>query len=282
MEEKKLTDEEIIKELINESNRGEWCELSFIDCVEVRVLKNAIDLIRRLQSENEALNKGVKRLKRNYEKAIKQNADDCVKKFCETIMYVEQERLVKENAELQKQVDELTVRLDYFQKSSDYHEGNQKELEIRNAELQKQVEAWKAKARELEQAWEISSTNEVNLQKQVDELKAEKEVSIKAIEDRLAEYYFMGCSYGAIVSGKMSISIAEERAKEYAPILYDFVKQAVKDKAKEIFENVFEVLCCFTTQGKSKEYNEGYIDCLAEVDKRLQNLAKEKHGVEVE
>jgi dsDNA-specific endonuclease/ATPase MutS2 len=30
--------------------------------------------------------------------------------------------------------------LDYFQKSSDYHEGNQKELEVKNAELQKQVE----------------------------------------------------------------------------------------------------------------------------------------------
>lgn len=55
MEEKKLTDEEIVKELINESNRGEWSNISFIDCVEVRVLKNAIDLIRRLQKENEEL-----------------------------------------------------------------------------------------------------------------------------------------------------------------------------------------------------------------------------------
>lgn len=57
---------------------------------------------------------------------------------------------------------------------------------------------------------------------------------------------------------------------------------AVKDRTKEIFDKIFEVLCCFTTQGKSKEYNEGYIDCLAEVDKRLQNLAKEQFGVEVE
>jgi hypothetical protein len=58
-------------------------------------------------------------------------------------------------------------------------------------------------------------------------------------------------------------------------------QQSVKDTAKEIFEKIFEVLCCFTTQGKSEDYNEGYIDCLAEVDKRLQNLAKEKYGVEV-
>ena len=53
------------------------------------------------------------------------------------------------------------------------------------------------------------------------------------------------------------------------------------DTAKEIFEKIFEVLCCFTTQGKSEDYNEGYIDFLAEVDKRLQNLAKEEYGVDL-
>ena len=58
--------------------------------------------------------------------------------------------------------------------------------------------------------------------------------------------------------------------------------QAVKNTAKEIFEKVFETLCCFTTQGKSKEYAEGFIDCLEEVDKRLQTLAKERYGVEVD
>ena len=58
-------------------------------------------------------------------------------------------------------------------------------------------------------------------------------------------------------------------------------KKGRKDSAKEIFEKIFEVLCCFTTQGKSKEYAEGFIDCLEEVDKRLQNLAKEKYSVEV-
>jgi hypothetical protein len=52
-----------------------------------------------------------------------------------------------------------------------------------------------------------------------------------------------------------------------------------QDTAKEIFEKIFEVLCCFTTQGKSEDYNEGYIDCLAEVDKRLQNLAEKTYNV---
>lgn len=49
------------------------------------------------------------------------------------------EELDKAKAEIER----LTERLDYFQKSSDYHEGNQKELEAKNAELQKQVDELK-------------------------------------------------------------------------------------------------------------------------------------------
>lgn len=59
------------------------------------------------------------------------------------------------------------------------------------------------------------------------------------------------------------------------------IEKTKSDTAREIFEKIFEVICCFTTQGKSEDYNEGYIDCLAEVDERLQNLAKEKYGVEL-
>ena len=78
MEEKKLTDDEIIKELINESNRGEWCELNFIDCVEVSVLKNAIDLIYRLQNENKRLTEELKNLDwyKMWHKQFKKEIDD--------------------------------------------------------------------------------------------------------------------------------------------------------------------------------------------------------------
>ena len=58
-------------------------------------------------------------------------------------------------------------------------------------------------------------------------------------------------------------------------------KDISKDTAKEIFEKIFEVLCCFTTQGKSKGYAEGFIDCLEEVDERIQKLAQECN-IEVE
>lgn len=126
MEENKLTDEEIVKELINESNRGEWSNIGFIDCVEVRVLKNAIDLIRRLQKENEELRSPkfaswklkFFNLKEEFDKELAEH-----KKFTQRATS-EIERLTKEKSfatrkmmeskakavELQKQVDELLNR----------------------------------------------------------------------------------------------------------------------------------------------------------------------------
>lgn len=72
------------------------------------------------------------------------------------------------------------------------------------------------------------------LQKQVDELKTEKDLSIANLEEELTNYLFMSCSYGALVCGKMSLSIAQEQAKRFAPFMYRFIQQVVKDTAKEI------------------------------------------------
>lgn len=96
----------------------------------------------------------------------------------------------------------------------------------------------------------ILNNEKLELQKQVNELKAENTELYK--------------EHTTLIAGSI---LQKEQVK--------------KDTAKEIFYKIFELLCCFTTQGKSEDYNEGYIDCLAEVDKRLQNLAKE-YGVEVE
>lgn len=85
----------------------------------------------------------------------------------------------------EKRVNELTERLEYFQKSSDYHEDNQKELEIRNADLQKQVEKYKDEAitfkceyehqkdllESKEEDYIVLDTLNTELQKQMDELK---------------------------------------------------------------------------------------------------------------
>lgn len=80
--------------------------------------------------------------------------------------------------------------------------------------------------------------------------------------------------------------LTEENAelyKEHTTLIAGSIlerQDIAKYPAKEIFEKIFEVLCCFTTQGKSREYNEGYIQCLEEIDKRIQGLAQ-KYGVEV-
>ena len=66
-----------------------------------------LTLINELESENEALWKGVKRLKKRYKETITKNADECVKKFCETVMYKEQDKLVNETQQLKDRIAEL-------------------------------------------------------------------------------------------------------------------------------------------------------------------------------
>ena len=103
---------------------------SFKDSWKNKFFK-AQEEVERLTEENVALSKGVKRLKKRYEEAIKQNADECVKKFCETTVYAEQERLVKETTELKKQVDELAKEnerlsdLEFTQEHCDLYKENE-------------------------------------------------------------------------------------------------------------------------------------------------------------
>ena len=129
MEEKKLTDEEIVKELINESNRGEWCDLDFIDCVEVRVLKNAIDLINRQKAEIERLTSlydgqtafmtssigdlplTVEGLRKAVDEISRLLTVQTELQELNAKYYNEAKDLRRENAELQKKVHELTDKL---------------------------------------------------------------------------------------------------------------------------------------------------------------------------
>ena len=100
----------------------------------------------------------------------------------------------------------------------------------------------------------------------------------KIEEMELVMHNSFGCRY---FSTKDMILNNDRFFKREATVLYNAGYRKESDTAREIFEKIFEVLCCFTTQWKSENYNEGYIDCLAEVDKRLQNLAKEKYGVDL-
>ena len=70
-----------------------------------------------------------------------------------------------------KEIERLTERLDYFQKSSDYHEGNQKELETKNAELQKQVDELKKQF--------LSTCENCHLKKDIELLSYQKQQAVK-------------------------------------------------------------------------------------------------------
>ena len=130
--------------------------------------------------------------------------------------------------------------------------------------LQDENEAWRLKSKELEAAWEISSSNEEKLQKQVDELKIELNgyISDQGIllqtnnelqkqVDELQQIDPFPCKVG---------SGCESAGKGcYTCINNRYRQQAVKDTAKEILQ-----------EGKY---------CLS---KSLRDWIKEHYGVEVE
>ena len=140
MEEKKLTDEEIIKELINKSNRGEWCEISFINCVEVRVLKNAIDLIHRLQEHNG----NEVRMRCDMQRKFDDLQNLCIEQKAEI------ERLTEENKELEKTVNDMSwiIKIHKYCVGAN-HCQNRSDGEF---ELQKQVDELKEKIMNLKSA----------------------------------------------------------------------------------------------------------------------------------
>ena len=137
-----------------------------------------------------------------------------------------------------------------------------KDLRREKTELQKQVEAWKAKARELEQSWEISSSNEVVLQKQVYELKNDLRKSVELIKE------------------------GGELAKMNNEIIAQVYEQAVKDTAKEILQELLKWLNQSISFSNGKSLN-GSVQYGAmnkayhEVKRRVKKIAESK-GVEVE
>lgn len=79
-------------------------------------------------------------------------------------------------------------------------------------------------------------------EQKVGELKEEINLSITNIEKELTHYLFMSCSYGALVCGKMSLSIAQEQAKRFAPFVYRFVQQVKEDTTKDIEDKIQKLL----------------------------------------
>lgn len=156
---------------------------------------------------------------------------------------------------LQGEKKELDESCELFKHFNEKHCETISEQKAEIERLTKNAKYWERKHCNAVREWEVEAYNRglkiIELQKQVDELKEKLEIA-EGTKNRLTIF---------------------DRIK-----IHD---KAVKDTEKEIFEKIFEVLCCFSTQGKSKEYNEGYIQCLEEVDDRIQKLAKERGLEEV-
>lgn len=122
------------------------------------------------------------------------------------------ERLAKVEIDLIGKIADKSAKIERLTEENGQLKGYNNGLEYENIELQKQVEAWKARAKEIETAWEISSSNEVELQKQVDELRA----------------------------GLNRVMNEHDKMASYAQSLEEKNEQAVKDTAKEIFDGLAE------------------------------------------
>lgn len=94
------------------------------------------------------------------------------------------------------------------------------EVEKENAKQKAEIEAWKAKSRELEQSWEIASSNEEKLRKQVNELTSQNEW-LKNEND-----YLKKCADAFLGDYKNSV---KDTAKEILQIFIECVDEIAKE-----------------------------------------------------
>ena len=107
------------------------------------------------------------------------------KKYGSVVAKVSPQFVIKLIRQLQSEKADLTEKLEYFQMSSDYHEGNQKELEDENTKLKAELEQLMRDKNDIMQSYqdlaptliedgekiEKLEKDKKGLQKQVDELK---------------------------------------------------------------------------------------------------------------
>ena len=296
MEEKKLTEEELKKAffiLRHGSSEGLSEYVKAVLAIESEYNRQKAE-IERLTEENYKL-----------EVIVDHNCDPFPKW---------QEATIEEIAELQKQVDELTQRLDYFHKSSDYHEGNQKELEIKNAELQKQVDELKEDNERWEAVYHIGEERKYRkmfneewkkeYQKELDK-QGEGLIAGSPDFDYVYELYFKQkaeIERLKTINEKIIASKEDVKSRYKAEIkelqtqcifdregaFWDGVNEgkskAVKDTAKEIFIKQLANAKRLKEQFNSTTYgtNREHLIATIEIEiEGIKNLAK-RYGVEVE
>lgn len=176
---------------------------------------------------------------------------------------------------LQKQVDELTeeVRRKTEILSGTY--ANFVRSENKNTELQKQIEAWKLKAKELEEAWEISSKNEVELAKSNDS-KLVKILKLQEQVDELMEKN-KNLKYSFDTANRYIRKLAEScetNCKKFNGIT---TQQAAKDMAKKIYDELkSEVISVDIPRGGEPAEE----DCEAVLWWKIEQILRKKAQVE--
>ena len=211
MEEKKLTDEEIVKAL-ECCVKGETCTtcpyfIKRIDCVyHRRAEDNALDFIRRLQYRCSSAIKASDEWKEKYEKERKENAEQKAE-----IERLKATGLLKENEQLKKDLQRKEL---LRQKAVLYAE----EKQAKNAELQKQVDELK----ELNAKY-LDSIESV----QAGRCRFRCELTQQAVKDTAKEIY------GEInVSDILVVETQEYGEIEVVPI--ERLKEIIKRKGVEV------------------------------------------------
>lgn len=244
MEEKKLTDEEIVTALeccikgVTVSNCAE-CPLDMIeeDCcyyTPTLIDRYALDLIHRLQSENKQLKCD------SYRTSWKA-------KFLEA----------------KKEIERLTERETFLENAWKTSLESTQTVEI---------------------ALKANRAREEELKKQVDELTKQREVGREKLKNEIANKIFMSASHGAIQCGKMSVAIAEIEAEKYVEFSWEIVQQAVKDTAKDILTKMLTNAKRLKEQFNSTTYGKNREHLIATIEieiEGIKNLAK-RYAVEVE
>lgn len=253
MEEKKLTDEEIIKAL-------EICAIEVDihdkdDCKECPYFIKKIDCVTKKRSEKDTLDL-IKRQKVEIETLLCKNAELEVR--CEGILkdYYAQSQTCDEQRD---KIERLTEERDRAKRDNTSLLYNVSRVEKENAELQKQVKDLNKTLDLWQDDIHYLQCDKDELQKQVDKLK-EKIMNLKsAMMDRVARK-----SYDSLLT--MPEDVEEIFGDAYESEFNKFLQQAAKDTAKEIY----------------KDFMKRFDLSVVVVKEEVQMYFADKFGVEVE
>ena len=161
---------------------------------------------------------------------------------------------VEENDELQEEIERLKgVKNEYSLGYADGYGQARMEDYYDNAKIQKQAEAWKLRSKELEEAWEVSSSNEEKLQKKVDEFE-----DVFGNADNFARIMSdLRMSNGNRISTSKELLEFVKQKTQYA--YDDGYKRAVKDVA-ERFANELEYESVYFDMSDGYIYKAAHIE----------------------